>query len=172
MEFTSPLSWMTLMQIIGVNIVLSGDNAVVIALAARSVALEQKKVVLYGSLAAIVTRVILTIVAAKMLTLPWLKITGSVLLLWIGIELIVPEGDAGYGEGGGSSSAMAAIRTIPIADLAMSLDNVIAVAAAAKDSITLLVLGLAVSIPLIILLLGSVAAKVVHLAPVPVVLVK
>ena len=150
-EFTSPAFWTALMQIIGVNIVLSGDNAVVIALAARSLPpAQQKKAVLYGSLAAIVMRVILTIVAAKILTLPWLKIIGSVLLLWIGIKLIVPEGEGGHGKSGSSSSAMAAIRTILIADLVMSLDNVIAVAAAAKDSITLLVLGLAISIPLIV----------------------
>ncbi len=151
MEFSSPQFWTALMQIIGVNIVLSGDNAVVIALAARSLPPEQqKKAVLYGSLAAIIMRVILTIVAAKMLALPWLKIIGSVLLLWIGIKLIVPEHAGEHGEGGGTSTAMAAIRTILIADLVMSLDNVIAVAAAAKDNITLLILGLAISIPLII----------------------
>jgi YjbE family integral membrane protein len=151
MELTSPLFWTALMEIIGVNIVLSGDNAVVIALAARSLPPEQqKKAVLYGSMAAIVMRVILTIVAAKMLALPWLKITGSVLLVWIGIKLIVPESDDGHVGGSTSSNTMAAIRTILIADLVMSLDNVIAVAAAAKDSIPLLVPGLAVSIPLII----------------------
>jgi YjbE family integral membrane protein len=150
-DFSDPQFWTALAQIIGVNIVLSGDNAVVIALAARSLPPEQqKKAVLYGSLAAIVMRVILTIVAAKMLTLPWLKIIGSVLLLWIGVKLVVPEGEGEHGDGPNASGAMAAIRTILIADLVMSLDNVIAVAAAAKDSITLLVLGLAISIPLII----------------------
>ncbi|MSQ60405.1 MAG: TerC family protein [Betaproteobacteria bacterium] len=151
MEISSPLFWTALIEIIGVNVILSGDNAVVIALAARTLPPEQqKKAILYGSLAAIVMRVILTIVAAKLLTLPWLKITGSVLLIWIGIKLIIPEGEGEHGGAARSSSAIAAIRTILIADLVMSLDNVLAVAAAAKDSIPLLVLGLAVSIPIII----------------------
>jgi YjbE family integral membrane protein len=150
-DFSSPEFWTALVQIIGVNIVLSGDNAVVIALAARSLPPKQKKkAVVYGSLAAIVMRVILTIVAAKIMTLPWLKVIGSALLLWIGVKLIVPENGDGQREGASVSNTVAAIRTILIADLVMSLDNVIAVAAAAKDSVTLLVLGLALSIPLII----------------------
>lgn len=134
------------------NIVLSGDNAVVIALAARSLPpAQQRKAVVFGSLAAIVMRVILTMVAAEVLALPWLRIIGSILLLWIGIKLLVP------GEEEGSVAAdmrpggmLAAIRTILIADLVMSLDNVIAVAAAAKGSISLLIIGLGISIPLII----------------------
>jgi YjbE family integral membrane protein len=146
-------TWTALAEIIGVNIVLSGDNAVVIALAARSLPpAQQKKAVVFGSLAAIVMRILLTIVAAQVLALPWLRIIGSALLLWIGIKLLVPaeEGGAG-GDGDGRGGGMvAAIRTILIADLVMSLDNVIAVAAAAKGSIPLLIIGLAISIPLII----------------------
>ena len=151
MLITDPLFWTALAQIIGVNIVLSGDNAVVIALAARSLPPPQrKKAVLFGSLAAIVMRIILTIVAAKMLALPWLRIIGSFLLLWIGIKLLVPENDHDEDGGPVAGSMAAAIRTILIADLVMSLDNVIAVAAAAKGSIALLMIGLGISIPLII----------------------
>jgi YjbE family integral membrane protein len=144
-------TWTALAEIIGVNIVLSGDNAVVIALAARSLPpAQQKKAVVFGSLAAIVMRIILTIVAAKVLALPWLRIVGSALLLWIGIKLLVPDEGGGEGAGGRGGGMVSAIRTILIADLVMSLDNVIAVAAAAKGSIPLLIAGLAISIPLII----------------------
>ena len=148
-------TWTALAEIIGVNIVLSGDNAVVIALAARSLApAQRKKAVVFGSLAAIVMRIILTVVAAKVLALPWLRILGSALLLWIGIKLLVPAEEGGAGAGANSDGLgggmVAAIRTILIADLVMSLDNVIAVAAAAKGSIPLLIAGLAISIPLII----------------------
>lgn len=137
------------MTIIGVNIVLSGDNAVVIALASRSLPADQrKKAIFWGSAAAIILRVILTVFAVKMLQLPWLKIVGALLLLWIGVKLLIPEDDdaniAGHEHLG------AAIKTILIADLVMSFDNVIAVAAAAKDNILLLVVGLTISIPLII----------------------
>jgi YjbE family integral membrane protein len=143
--------WTSLAEIVGVNIVLSGDNAVVIALAARSLPpAQRKKAVMFGSLAAIAMRVVLTIVAAKALTLPWLRIVGSALLLWIGIKLLVPE-DGAAGNGASTQGGMfAAIRTILIADLVMSLDNVIAVAAAAKGSVSLLIIGLGFSIPLII----------------------
>jgi YjbE family integral membrane protein len=151
MLISDPLFWTALAQIIGVNIVLSGDNAVVIALAARSLPpAQRKKAVVFGSLAAIIMRVILTIVAAKVLALPWLRIIGSFLLLWIGIKLLVPDNDHDADGGSAAGGMAAAIRTILIADLVMSLDNVIAVAAAAKGSITLLMLGLAISIPLII----------------------
>jgi YjbE family integral membrane protein len=138
-----------LLKIIGVNIVLSGDNAVVIALAARQLPpKQQKQAVVFGSGAAIVLRVILTLVAVALLALPWLKLIGSVLLLWIGVKLLVPE-DGGDDLNVGDSM-MSAIRTILIADLVMSLDNVIAVAAAAEGNVTLLILGLAISIPLVI----------------------
>jgi YjbE family integral membrane protein len=132
-----------------VNIVLSGDNAVVIALAARSLpARQQKQAILWGAGAAVVLRIILTIFAVALLTLPWLKIVGSLLLFWIGIKLLVPE-DGGDNINA-SDNLMAAIKTILIADLVMSLDNVIAVAAAAQGSFLLLVLGLAISIPLVV----------------------
>jgi YjbE family integral membrane protein len=145
--------WIALMQIIGVNIVLSGDNAVVIALAARSLpAKQQKQAVLWGSGAAVVMRIVLTVVAVKLLELPYLKLVGAALLLWIGIQLLLPEEEAEGGDAhaSGNTGLMTAIRTILIADLVMSLDNVIAVAAAAKDSLTLLILGLLISIPLVV----------------------
>lgn len=149
-ELMSAQFWGGLMAIIGVNIVLSGDNAVVIALAARSLPPKQQKAAIFwGSGAAIVMRIVLTIVAVELLRLPYLKLVGAALLLWIAVQLLMPE--EGDGDGGPETGGlMAAIRTILIADLVMSLDNVIAVAAAAKGSLTLLVLGLAISIPIVI----------------------
>ena len=149
MELT-PDFWIGLVKIIWINIILSGDNAVVIALAARSLPAEQqKKAIMFGSGAAVVLRIVLTVVAAKLLALSYLQIIGGVLLLWIGTQLLGGE-DEEEGEGGEKAGLWVAIRTILIADLVMSLDNVIAVAAAAKGSMTLLVLGLAISIPLVI----------------------
>ncbi len=143
--------WIGLLAIIWVNILLSGDNAVVIALAARSLPpKQQKQAIIWGSVAAIIMRVILTIVAVEMLKQPYLKIVGALLLLWIAVQLLVPEADEGDGQVKTYGSIFVAIRTIMIADLVMSLDNVIGVAAAAKGNIVLLVLGLAISIPLIV----------------------
>jgi len=145
-----PNFWIGLMKIIWINIILSGDNAVVIALAARSLPEhQQKKAIMFGSGAAVVLRIILTVVAAKLLALSYLQIIGGLLLLWIGTQLLGGE-DEEEGEGGEKAGLWTAIRTILIADLVMSLDNVIAVAAAAKGSMVLLILGLAISIPLVI----------------------
>ncbi len=150
MSFTSPEFWIALLQIIGINIVLSGDNAVVIALAARGLpAKQQARAVAWGSAAAVVMRIVLTIVAVQLLLLPYLKLVGAVLLLWIAVKLLVP-GKESEGHGRASSSLAAAVRTILLADLVMSLDNVIAVAAAAKGSTVLLIVGLAISIPLVV----------------------
>ena len=148
-EIATQAFWIGLAKIIGVNVVLSGDNAVVIALAARSLPPRQQKLaILYGAGAAVVLRVVLTVFAVALLALPYLKIAGSLLLFWIGIKLLVPEdGDENINA---SEHLLAAIKTILIADLVMSLDNVIAVAAAAGGSLTLLVLGLAISIPLVV----------------------
>src|SRR5438128_2378882 len=141
--------WVGLIKIIGVNIILSGDNAVVIALAARSLPPKQQtQAIIWGSGAAIVMRILLTLFAVALLTLPWLKIVGSVLRFWIGVKRLVPEDDDAEIEA--STQLLSAIKTILIADLVMSLDNVIAVAAAAGGSILLLILGLAISIPLVI----------------------
>jgi len=148
-EVMSQAFWVGLAKIIGVNIILSGDNAVVIALAARSLpAKQQKLAIFWGAGAAIVLRIILTLFAVALLTLPYLKLIGSVLLFWIGIKLLVPEDDDA--DIAASEHLLTAIKTILIADLVMSLDNVIAVAAAAQGSVVLLVLGLAISIPLVI----------------------
>jgi YjbE family integral membrane protein len=142
--------WLGLMLIIWINIILSGDNAVVIALAARSLPPEQqKKAIMFGSGAAVVLRIGLTVVAAKLMTLEYLQIVGGILLLWIGSQLLAGE-DEDDGEGSEHSNLFVAIRTILIADLVMSLDNVIAVAAAAKGDEVLLIIGLAISIPLVI----------------------
>ena len=151
MEYLShPDFWIGLVKIIWINIILSGDNAVVIALAARSLPPEQqKKAIMFGSGAAVVLRIVLTVVAAKLLELSFLQIIGGCLLLWIGLQLLTSnEDDEGASKGTGSM--MTAIRTILIADLVMSLDNVIAVAAAAQGNMVLLGLGLAISIPLVI----------------------
>ena len=148
---SNPVFWIGLGQIIIVNIVLSGDNAVVIALAARSLPpKQQKQAVIWGSAAAVVMRIILTIVAVELLRLAFLKLIGAALLLWIGVQLLLPEKEEGHGGASVQGGMFIAIRTILIADLVMSLDNVIGVAAAAKGSITLLVLGLLISIPLVI----------------------
>ena len=142
--------WIGLMKIIWINIILSGDNAVVIALAARSLPEhQQRKAILFGSGAAVVLRIALTVVAATLLELSYLQIIGGILLLYIGAQLLSEDGDEQEGEVE-KTSLMAAIRTILIADIVMSLDNVIAVAAAAKGNMTLLILGLAISIPMVI----------------------
>jgi YjbE family integral membrane protein len=151
MEFTSAAFWAALGSIIWVNIILSGDNAVVIALAARSLPpKQQKKAIFWGSAAAIVMRVVLTIIAVEMLKWPYLKIIGAILLVYIGVSLMLEDDDGHGGVGEDKGNIWTAIRTILIADLVMSLDNVLAVAAAAKGEVVLLVVGLALSIPLII----------------------
>ena len=147
--------WVALGKIIWVNILLSGDNAVVIALAARSLPDGQRrKAIVAGSAAAIVLRVALTVFAVQLLQFPYLKVIGALLLFWIGVQLLLPEGQ--HEDGIRSSEHLwAAIRTILIADLVMSVDNVLAVAAAAdsgpvESRLLLLIIGLGLSIPLII----------------------
>jgi YjbE family integral membrane protein len=149
MDFSLQAFWVPLLKIIWINIVLSGDNAVVIALAARSLPPRQQMMAVgWGSGAAVTMRIVLTLFAVALLQLPYLKLVGAVLLLWIGVQLLLPEeGEANIDS---HDNVLAAIKTILIADLVMSLDNVIAVAAAAGDSVTLLILGLAISIPLVI----------------------
>lgn len=146
--------WVGMLKIIWVNILLSGDNAVVIALASRALpASQQKKAVVWGSIAAIGMRIALTIFAVQLLGLPWLKAIGAVLLIWIGIQLLTDEG--GEDDIAEAGSLLAAVKTILIADLVMSLDNVLAVAGAAdaappETKLLLLVVGLALSIPIVI----------------------
>src|SRR5882672_7828908 len=149
-ELVTSQFWLGLGAIIWVNIILSGDNAVVIALAARSLpAKQQRLAIFWGAAAAVVLRIVLTIVAVELLKLPYLKLIGGVLLFWIAVKLLVPEDD-GDGDVKSSDHLIGAIKTILVADLVMSLDNVIAVAAVAKGSFVLLVLGLLISIPLVV----------------------
>lgn len=154
MDLSSGALWGAFFAIVVANILLSGDNAVVIAMAARSLPPpQQKKAIFWGSAAAIVLRIVLTIAAVKLLELPYLKLIGGVLLLWIGIQLLADSDDDGEVKSHGTM--FAAVRTILVADLVMSIDNVIAVAGAADRApesarIWLLIIGLALSIPLII----------------------
>src|SRR3546814_456606 len=143
--------FISLLQIIWIDILLSGDNAVVIALACRSLPPNQKKWgIICGAGAAIVLRIIFAIFIVFLLTVPYLKIVGGILLFWVAVKLVLPE-EGGEGEGiSGGSSLWSAIRTIVIADAVMSLDNVIAIAAASHGRIELLILGLLISIPLIV----------------------
>jgi YjbE family integral membrane protein len=146
--------WLASLEIIVINILLSGDNAVVIALACRNLPGRQRTWgVVLGAAGAIVLRIILTFFAVTLLGYPWLKLIGGILLLWIGVKLIAEEdGDEEEGEAKvqASDKLWAAVRTVVIADLVMSIDNVLGVAAAAKGSLLLLVFGLVVSIPLVI----------------------
>src|SRR5690606_34757758 len=146
---TTSFFWVTLAQITMINILLSGDNAVVIALASRSLPPKQQKhAILLGSFGAILLRVMLTFFAVYLLELPFLKAIGAVLLIWIGIKMLLPEAEEKDVDA--SSNLWAAVKTIIIADFVMSLDNVLGVAAAAKGNVPLLVIGLVISIPLII----------------------
>lgn len=155
MDFlTSPAFWVALGQIIMIDILLGGDNAVVIALACRKLPPAQRtKGIIWGTAGAIVLRVILIFFAMTLLALPWLKFIGAVLLVWIGIKLIAPD-DEGHGEMATSDKLLAAIKTIIVADLVMSVDNVIAIAGAAQNAgehqMLLVVLGLLISIPIIV----------------------
>lgn len=146
----NPTFWIAVLQIIAIDILLGGDNAVVIALACRNLPPEmRRKGIFWGVAGAIGLRVVLTIFAVSLLTVPYLKLVGAVLLFWIGVKLILPEDDEGH-EVEASTKLLGAIKTIIVADAVMSLDNVIAVAAAAKDSFALIVFGLIVSIPIIV----------------------
>lgn len=145
MEFLAALA-----QIMMVNIVLSGDNAVVIALAARNLPPQHRKLaILWGSGGAIVLRIMLTVIAVYLLQIPFLQAIGALLLVWIALQLLTEE-DEGEGEGHAHSSLLGAVKTILVADVVMSLDNTLAIAGVAKGNWTLLITGLALSIPLIV----------------------
>ena len=150
MEFGSPQFWVAALEIIVINILLSGDNAVVIALACRNLPAAQRKLgIFWGVVGAVVLRVVLTFFAVQLLLLPYVQLVGAALLLWIGVKLVAEdEGDGP--EIAASDRLMSAVKTVIIADLVMSLDNVIGVAAAAKGSLPLLIFGLVISIPLVV----------------------
>jgi len=150
-ELTLARFWFDLAEITGINIMLSGDNAVVIALACRSLPLHQRNwAVIGGSAGAILLRVLFCLIIVWLMEIPYLKLVGGLLLLWIGIKLIVPESGDGHGGLEAKSSLWGAMQTIVIADAVMSLDNVVAIAAVAKGSTLLIVLGLLISVPLIV----------------------
>ncbi len=143
-------TWGKLLEIIILNIVLSGDNAVVIALACRGLPPDQRRIgIALGAGVAVLLRVIFTVLIASLLNMPFLRIGGAILLIWIAVKLIAEE--PGEDDSIASSDKLwKAVQTVAIADIVMSLDNVLAIAAVAKDSIPLLVAGLVISIPLIV----------------------
>ena len=151
MDIGTPQFWLAALEIVVINILLSGDNAVVIALACRNLPPAQRRWgVFWGAIGAIVLRVILTFFAVSLLQLSYLKIIGGALLVWIGIKLIAEEDGEGGHDVRGSDRLLAAVRTVIIADLVMSIDNVLGVAAAARGNLLLLIFGLVVSVPLVI----------------------
>ena len=148
--FSTPQFWADVFKIIVIDLLLSGDNAVVIALACRNLPeAQRRKGILFGVGGAIGLRIVLTFFAVNLLALPYLKLIGALLLLWIGIKLILPEEEHDASSIKADTRLFGAIKTIIIADFVMSLDNVLGVAAAAKGNVSLLVFGLVISIPLI-----------------------
>lgn len=148
--FSTPQFWVDVFKIIMIDLLLSGDNAVVIALACRNLPPHQRgKGIMFGVGGAIGLRIVLTFFAVSLLALPYLKLIGALLLLWIGIKLILPEEEHNADNIKADTRLFGAIKTIIIADFVMSLDNVLGVAAAAKGNVWLLVFGLVISIPMI-----------------------
>jgi YjbE family integral membrane protein len=150
LSWDSPEVWIALGQIIWINALLSGDNAVVIAMACRSLPDNQRKIgMILGAGVAIGLRIIFTMIIVTLMGIPYLKIVGALALLWIAIDLIRPKDEGDHGVAA-HDSVWRAVGTIAIADLVMSLDNVIAIAGVAGDHWGLLIIGLVISIPMII----------------------
>ena len=152
LDFSSPAFWIAVGQIILIDILLGGDNAVVIALACRKLPPEQRRLgVMWGVIGAVGARIVLIFFAVQLLQLPYLKAVGALLLLWIGVKLMLPEDeDGGHGKLEGGTTLWSAVRTVIVADAVMSLDNVIAVAAAADGHLGLVIFGILVSVPIIV----------------------
>lgn len=156
LELLTTLNWAAVGQIIMIDILLGGDNAVVIALACRNLPPKLRtRGIVYGTVGAIVVRVVLIAFAVSLLAMPWLKLIGGALLLWIGVKLLLPEDDDAHSGLGSSTTLSSAIKTIIVADLVMSIDNVIGIAAAAQQAdgdhqMGLIIFGLLVSIPIIV----------------------
>jgi YjbE family integral membrane protein len=157
LQWLMNLQWDAIVQIIIIDILLGGDNAVIIALACRNLPPKlRRRGIVWGAAGAIILRVILITVAVALLNVPFLKLIGGALLLWIGVKLIAPPPDGGsHGTIASSDKLMAAIKTILVADFVMSLDNVIAIAGAAEQAdpsqrTGLIVFGLLVSVPFIV----------------------
>ncbi len=154
-EFMTASFWLAVGQIIMIDILLGGDNAVVIALACRNLPDKQRtQGIIYGTMGAIILRVILIGFALALLAVPYLKIVGAILLLWIGVKLLQPEDDQGHNISS-SDKLWAAVKTVIVADLVMSVDNVLAIAGAAQGAgqnhqLPLVIFGLLVSIPIIV----------------------
>lgn len=157
-SFLTPVFWAALGQIVLIDILLGGDNAVVIALASRKLPpLQRRKAIIWGTVGAVALRVVLIFFALTLLRLPFLKIAGALLLLWIGVKLMQPEeeGNGGHGAANAPDRLWSAVKTVIVADFVMSLDNVIAIAGAAQNagsdhSLILVIIGLALSVPIIV----------------------
>jgi YjbE family integral membrane protein len=155
-EFLTVHFWVAVGQIIMIDILLGGDNAVVIALACRKLPAHQRfKGIMWGTAGAIVLRVVLIAFALSLLQIPYLKLIGAALLLWIGTKLLGPQDDDEHGNIQGSDKLWAAVKTVIVADLVMSVDNVIAIAGAAtgageQHQLPLVIFGLVISIPIIV----------------------
>lgn len=154
-EFLTPAFWVAVGQIILIDILLGGDNAVVIALACRGLPKKQRKMgIIYGTAGAIVLRVILIAFALALLAIPYLKVVGGLLLVWIGVKLMLPQEDDDHANIQSSDKLWAAVKTVIVADLVMSVDNVLAIAGAAESAgqhqLFLVIFGLIVSIPIIV----------------------
>ncbi len=156
LEWLQNIPWTAVLEIIAIDLLLGGDNAVVIALACRNLPPAQRRLgILWGTVGAIVLRIALIFMALSLLQVPGLKLVGGVLLVWIGVKLLLPEGDGGHGEVKGSTELWGAVKTVIVADFVMSLDNVIAIAGAAETAapgqqLSLVIFGLLVSIPIIV----------------------
>jgi YjbE family integral membrane protein len=153
--FSSPTFWFAVGQIILIDILLGGDNAVVIALACRGLPPQQRRMgIIYGTAGAIVLRVVLIGFALALLSVPFLKLVGAVLLVWIGVKLLIPQHEEEHGNIQSSDKLWGAIKTVIVADLVMSIDNVLAIAGAAESAgqhqMGLVIFGLLVSIPIIV----------------------
>jgi YjbE family integral membrane protein len=151
MDFTSPTFWIAVGQIIAIDILLGGDNAVIIALASRRLPpLQRRQAIFWGIFGAVAIRVVLIFFALQLLRMPFLRMAGGALLLWIGVKLLLPQHEGDGRQIDASTNLAGAIKTIVVADAVMSLDNVIGIAAAAKDSLALVIFGLVFSVPIIL----------------------
>ena len=153
--FTTASFWIAVGQIILIDILLGGDNAVVIALACRGLPPKQRRLgIIYGTAGAIVLRVVLIAFALALLAVPYLKLVGALLLVWIGVKLLVPQDEDEHGNISSSDKLWGAVKTVIVADLVMSVDNVLAIAGAAESAgqhqLGLVIFGLLVSIPIIV----------------------
>lgn len=156
LSWPDQIDWSAVLEIIAIDVLLGGDNAVIIALACRNLPPRERRLgILWGTMGAIVLRVVLITAAVALLNVPVLKIAGGVLLLWIGVKLIAPPAGPGHAEIQANTKVWAAVRTIIVADFVMSLDNVIAIAGAAEDAdpsqrLGLVIFGLLASVPIIV----------------------